>query len=96
MDNKKLKKREMTTKVIELCENNNEDLNIEDLLKRGFSPEELVSDYHFNQQKVYQIANEWFDKNEIMHESLRPCSSMHDYSPTTPWNAPGMSIKDFI
>ena len=29
-------------------------------------------------------------------DSYTPSSTNHDYSPSDPWNAPGMSIKDFI
>lgn len=25
-----------------------------------------------------------------------PCSTWGDYSPSDPWNAPGMSVRDFI
>lgn len=29
-------------------------------------------------------------------EDYTPSSSAGDYSPSNPWNAPGMSIRDFI
>lgn len=29
-------------------------------------------------------------------EEYIPCSENGDYSPSNPWDAPGMSIRDFI
>ena len=34
---------------------------------------------------------------DMLHESNNGSLSIdHDYSPSTPWNAPGMTVKDFI
>ncbi len=35
-----------------------------------------------------------FDEEET--EEYRPSATAGDYSPNTPWNAPGMSVRDFI
>lgn len=32
----------------------------------------------------------------LMSDDYCPSASAGDYSPSAPWNAPGMSIKDFI
>ncbi len=32
----------------------------------------------------------------LEEERYCPSSSMGDYSPSSPWNAPGMSVRDFI
>ena len=36
--------------------------------------------------------DDWKD----MYDYYTPSASRGDYSPSTPWNAPGMSIHDFI
>lgn len=57
------------------------------------SKEELV-DYieHFYDETEETI----FDEIEEHEEYHRPSSLYGDYSPSCPWNAPGMSICDFI
>jgi hypothetical protein len=36
------------------------------------------------------------DFEEYYEEEYTPSSTNRDYSPSNPWDAPGMSIKDFI
>ena len=42
------------------------------------------------------------EKEELIEEEITeesndyPCSTNYDYSPANPWDAPGMSINDFI
>ena len=36
------------------------------------------------------------DTSDDTDDHYRPCATNHDYSPSSPWNAPGMSVKDFI
>jgi len=40
----------------------------------------------------------WVYRNELIEYDDRyvPSSSAGDYSPSCPWNAPGMSVRDFI
>ena len=50
--------------------------------------------------KLYEIADietddEW-DEYDCDDEDYIPSSTNGDYSPSDPWNAPGMSAKDFI
>lgn len=41
--------------------------------------------------------NEYEDKMiEEDEEEYAPSSTYGDYSPSNPWDAPGMSIRDFI
>jgi len=42
----------------------------------------------------YEISNCY--KNCGIDEEYTPSSTYGDYSPSNPWGAPGMSIKDFI
>lgn len=35
-------------------------------------------------------------EDEFDDEEYIPCSSRRDYGPSNPWDAPGMSVKDFI
>jgi len=32
----------------------------------------------------------------LMEDDYCPSATAGDYSPASPWNAPGMSVKDFI
>lgn len=45
----------------------------------------------WNYQRLY--AEDYEDYDE---ESYSPSSTNGDYSPSNPWDAPGMSIRDFI
>lgn len=36
------------------------------------------------------------DTEEDLEEEYVPSSENGDYSPSNPWDAPGMSVKDFI
>lgn len=37
-----------------------------------------------------------YDLSDTDVESYTPSATMRDYSPSSPWNAPGMSVSDFI
>lgn len=41
-------------------------------------------------------ADFYLYEDEKAEDSYCPSSTSHDYSPSHPWDAPGMSIKDFI
>ena len=32
----------------------------------------------------------------MLEDHYSPCCTLQDYSPSHPWDAPGMSIRDFI
>ena len=36
------------------------------------------------------------DEDEFDDEEYIPSSTYRDYGPSNPWDAPGMSVKDFI
>lgn len=61
--------------------------------------EETLSDlayqieYEFDIDGVRSEDEEWFDDDD---EEYIPSSSRGDYGPSNPWDAPGMSLKDFI
>lgn len=47
--------------------------------------------------KKPEEETEFEEVSEIIGEEQRYTScTAHDYSPSNPWDAPGMSIKDFI
>lgn len=54
---------------------------------------ELAAEYD-SDSWVYEKLQLW----EYVDESDRGCLSAEngDYSPSCPWNAPGMSVKDFV
>ena len=33
---------------------------------------------------------------KLKDDPYSPCATNGDYSPSSPWNAPGMSVRDFI
>lgn len=39
---------------------------------------------------------EWYDNEFDDEDEYVPSATNGDYSPSNPWNAPGMSIRDFI
>ena len=55
--------------------------------------------YDVDNDKTYSVAQEVLDKfngNEIYDNEYIPSCTRGDYGPGNPWDAPGMSIKDFI
>ena len=57
--------------------------------------EEYAND--FVEQECFESEMEWLGiENNGEDEEYIPCSENGDYSPSNPWDAPGMSIRDFI
>lgn len=57
--------------------------------------EEYAND--FVEQECFENEMEWLEiKSNEEDEEYIPCSENGDYSPSNPWDAPGMSISDFI
>lgn len=49
------------------------------------------------QETLYEILNALEENEEEgERENLYPSCTTRDYSPSNPWDAPGMNIKDFI
>lgn len=63
-------------------------------------PRKVEKDMNKNTNLVEEVsAIECGDYQEYYDEDCEECytsSSSGDYSPSCPWNAPGMSIRDFI
>jgi hypothetical protein len=60
----------------------------------------LVDCSHY-EDDVYVSEYRWFEVPEDFNdedddEDYTPSATNGDYSPSNPWDAPGMSIKDFI
>jgi hypothetical protein len=54
-------------------------------------------EYEFDIDGVRSEDEEWLDDDEFFDdEEYVPSSSRGDYGPSNPWDAPGMSLKDFI
>lgn len=65
----------------------------EDLKK---TPEELEEESRISCEEIAEIeAQELYDELHGDYDYC-PSSTAGDYSPSNPWNAPGMSIRDFI
>lgn len=43
-----------------------------------------------------KVVDRWYDYHEEMRMDDTRSATCGDYSPSNPWNAPGMSIRDFI
>lgn len=77
-------------------------------INRYQSKEEQIADaekYYTDQQldEWIEVLKHPEDESEfeetfeyIEEERLYKSSTEHDYSPSNPWDAPGMSIRDFI
>lgn len=52
-------------------------------------------EYEFDIDGI-RSENEELDDDEWDEEEYIPSSTNGDYSPSNPWDAPGMSVKDFI
>lgn len=56
-------------------------------------------EYEFDIDGVRSEDEEWLDDDEFWEdedEEYVPSAENGDYSPSNPWDAPGMSLKDFI
>lgn len=54
-------------------------------------------EYEFDIDGVRSEDEEWLDDDEFFEdEEYVPSSTRGDYGPSNPWDAPGMSLKDFI
>lgn len=51
-------------------------------------------EYEFDIDGIRSEDEDWDD--EEYEEEYIPSSTNGDYSPSNPWDAPGMSVKDFI
>lgn len=55
------------------------------LAEYGFCPETRCYDHNYNQ-----------DGTPKRKEEYTPSATNGDYGPSNPWDAPGMSVRDFI
>ena len=84
------RKAELFDKAIEWIWDHSEGYDVQEYLKAlkhiGYTKEEILE----------EIANNNFDDEDLGDKEYCPSSTNGDYSPSNPWDAPGMSIKDFI
>jgi len=59
---------------------------------------EYVIEENFESEDEYEGYVEYWERMEMRSDESNYCpsSTTGDYSPSCPWNAPGMSVKDFI
>jgi hypothetical protein len=77
---------------------------IEDIMDSSYSTGIIIDTYFdsisfdFNESDVHDLVNECIDKflAERENDDYTPSSTNGDYSPSNPWDAPGMSVSDFI
>ena len=62
--------------------------------------EELIKSLHLSGDELHEIEMEILCQSDMIYDSYyNPYEHYEDrgsYSPSAPWNAPGMSIHDFI
>jgi hypothetical protein len=84
------RKAELFDKAIEWIWDHSEGYDVQEYLRAlkhiGYTQEEILE----------EIANNNFDDEDLGDDEYIPSSTNGDYSPSNPWDAPGMSIKDFI
>lgn len=56
----------------------------------------LRKDYYWEDAVCEAIDNICYDPDEEDDDEYIPSSSNGDYSPSNPWDAPGMKLSDFI
>ena len=65
--------------------------NEEDALQLGYDVRWLMYKYDLDEETAIDRALE-----KIKDDDYTPSTENGDYSPSNPWDAPGMSISDFI
>ena len=103
---KNLSHRELVLHGVLLCKTVNKVCPKEEMLESYdlLSDEELIeyiehfydpepeTDWDEFCKKEAELNKEWYDYDRY----YTPSATYGDYSPSCPWNAPGMSIHDFI
>lgn len=90
--------RELLTSIDDNCYEHSEKLNV--IKSSGITADEL-------KMLGFDYVNTWFEDADSESEwdeldwddeddEYTPSAENGDYSPSNPWDAPGMSIKDFI
>ena len=78
------------------------DALLDDIFPNGCTETELNDYLWFNDSEIYEMLgmdngdNYDYDDDCDYDDGYIPSSTYGDYSPSAPWNAPGMSISDFI
>ena len=64
----------------------------------GYCPYNAVGGYDCRNYCGLGVDEDSYDEDEELFddEDYVPSSSRRDYGPSNPWDAPGMSVKDFI
>ena len=57
---------------------------------------DAIMEYEEEDRKDGIYSEEFYSVMNDNHEEYRPSATAGDYSPSSPWNAPGMSVRDFI
>ena len=74
---------------------------LDELFPDGCTEGELNDFLWFEDTEIFNLLgitneDEDDDEDEYDDDDYTPSSTHGDYSPSAPWNAPGMSISDFI
>ena len=71
--------------------------------QRRYEIDQGITPSEYDAQEFYEIIAELIaqdsfeiDSEESLDDECTPSASAGDYSPGNPWDAPGMSISDFI
>ena len=87
--------RELLTSVDNNCYEFSEKVNV--IKSSGVTADELKSlGFDYMNDWIEDTSEDDWDEPDWDDEDYVPSSTNGDYSPSNPWDAPGMSIKDFI
>ena len=68
----------------------------EEEAERAFEEGCMNSQFDFSDGEI-DTTDYWVEEyNDEHHYHYTPSAENGDYSPSDPWNAPGMSMKDFV
>jgi hypothetical protein len=74
----------------------NYDVTEEKAIKLGYEVRRLMDKYGGDEEDAIYEAMRNLNINEREDDDHTPSAENGDYSPSNPWDAPGMSMKDFI
>ena len=58
--------------------------------------EDFATEFFEEECELTDSEMEWLGIENNEEDEYTPCAENGDYSPSNPWDAPGMSIRDFI
>lgn len=87
--------RKLLTSVDDNCYEFSEKVNV--IKGSGITADELKAlGFDYMNDWIEDTSDDEWEESDWDDEDYIPSATRGDYSPSNPWDAPGMSIKDFI